>query len=142
MHQNLGAIPRDGWFEFKQGKVVDYGAKEGKESLDNLFKIDERNRYIGEVALVDITTPIAQSGITFYNGLYDENAACHVALGQAYAMAYENGSNMTEKERLAVGLNVAKAHEDMMIGSDKVDVTAVLRDGGTAEIIKNGKFVL
>jgi aminopeptidase len=142
MHQNLGAIPKGAWFEFKEGKIVDYGAEEGKESIDNLFKIDDRNRYIGEVALVDEETPIAQSGITFYNGLYDENAACHVALGQAYAMAYEGGSSMNEKERLAAGMNTAKAHEDMMIGSSKVDVAATLRDGGTVQIIENGKFVV
>lgn len=142
MHQNLGALPRNAWFEFEKGKVVGYGADEGKESLDNLFKIDDRNRYLGEVALVEATTPIAESGITFYNGLYDENAACHVALGQAYAMAYEGGSGMNEEQRLTAGLNVAKNHEDMMIGSEKVDVTAILRDGGTREILKNGKFVM
>jgi aminopeptidase len=142
MHQNLGAVPRGAWFEFKKGRVVDYDAEEGKESIDNLFKIDDRSRYIGEVALVDAKTPIARSGITFYNGLYDENAACHVALGQAFAMAYEGGSAMNEGERLAAGMNTAKIHEDMMIGSEKVDVAATLRDGGTIQIIKDGIFMI
>lgn len=142
MHHNMGPIPTDAWFEFSEGRVTDYGAASGKESLDAIFAMDERNRYIGEVALVDPRAPIAKTGLTFFNGLYDENAACHLALGRAYPFTLKNPSNFTEKDYPEIGLNTATLHEDMMIGGSDVNVVAVLPDSSRVDIIKDGAFVL
>ena len=142
MHQTLGAIPEGAWFEFKDGKVVDYGAEQGKESLDALFERDERAKYLGEVALVDPHSPFAESGLTFYNGLYDENAACHLALGASYSGTLKEEGEYSPEQLLEMGMNQSAIHEDMMIGSTEVDVTAVLPDGSRVEIIKDGKFLI
>ena len=142
MHQNLGTIPVNAWFEFRGGKVVDYGAEEGKNSLDTLFARDERAKYIGEVALVDPCSPFAEAGLTFYNGLYDENAACHLALGAAYAGTLKEPGEYTDEQMLELGMNASSIHEDMMIGSRDVDVTAVCADGKRVDIIRDGKFLI
>jgi aminopeptidase len=142
MHQNLGPIPQKAWFEFSNGKVVDYGAESGKDSLDAFFKIDQRACYLGEVALVDPQSPFAQQGITYYNGLYDENAACHLALGKAYPFTLKERNDFSDEELLELGLNISNVHEDMMVGAKDVDVTALLPDGSSKEIIKNGKFLI
>ncbi len=142
MHQNLGDIPVNAWFEFKDGQVVDFGADKGKESLENLFKRDERAKYLGELALVDPCSPFAEPGIVFYNGLYDENAACHIALGAGFPKALKNPGNFSKDELLDMGMNVAGVHEDMMIGGSDVDVTAVGRDGKRTGLIKDGKFLI
>ena len=142
MHQNLGAVPVNAWFQFKDGKVVDYGADEGKNSLDSLFARDERARYLGEIALVDPHSPFAESGLTFFNGLYDENAACHLALGAAYPSTLKESGQYSDEQLLEMGMNVSAIHEDMMIGSKEVDVTAVAVDGSRTEIIKDGQFLI
>ena len=142
MHQTLGAVPENAWFEFKDGRVVDYGADKGKESLDALFSRDERARYLGEVALVDPHSPFGESGLTFYNGLYDENAACHLALGASYSGSLREPGDYSSEQLLELGMNQAAVHEDMMIGSTEVDVTAVLPDKSRVEIIKGGKFLI
>ncbi|MBN1646916.1 MAG: aminopeptidase [Spirochaetales bacterium] len=142
MHQNLGPVPQNAWFEFKAGKVVDFGADEGRETLENFFKIDERGRYLGEVALVDPQSPFARAGITFYNGLYDENAACHLALGKAYPFTLRRQGNYSDVELQEMGLNTADVHEDMMVGGPDVDVSALLSDGSSKDIIKGGSFLI
>jgi len=142
MHQSLGPVPINAWFEFKEGKVVDFGADQGKETLQAFFNIDERARFIGEVALVDPQSPFAKEGITYYNGLYDENAACHIALGKAYPFTLKEQGDFSNEELLNLGLNTANVHEDMMIGGEDVDVTAILADGSRKAIIKDGHFVI
>ncbi|WP_028974739.1 aminopeptidase [Spirochaeta cellobiosiphila] len=142
MHQNLGPQILEAWFEFKDGKVVDYGAKQGKESLDAFFAIDPRSKYIGELALVDPQSPFAKEGFVFYNGLYDENAACHIALGKAYDFTMKEPKTVSDEEFMELGFNPASVHEDMMIGGEEVDVTAYCKDGSTVDIIKNGTFCL
>ncbi len=142
MHQNLGPVPLNAWFEFKNGRVVDYGADEGAETLKAFFDIDERGRYLGEVALVDPASPMAREGVVFYNGLYDENAACHVALGKAYPFTLRERRELDDEGLLGLGLNTGSVHEDMMIGGDEVDVTAVLRDGTERDIIRGGAFLI
>lgn len=140
MHQNLGPIPRDAWFEFKGGRVVDFGAAEGKETLAAFFDIDERGRYAGEIALVDPKSPIAATGMTYYNGLHDENSACHLAFGKAYPSTLSEQRDYSDEELLGMGMNVALVHEDAMIGGLDVDVTAILRDGSRREIINGGTY--
>lgn len=142
MHHNLGPTPTGAWFEFKEGKVVNYGADEGRDTLKAFFDIDPRACYIGEVALVDPHSPMATEGVTFYNGLYDENAACHLALGKAYPFTLKNPRELSDDELLELGLNTANVHEDMMIGGLNVNVYAVLADGSEKPIIENGKFLI
>ena len=141
MHQNIGEVPLKAWFEFKDGKVVDYGAERGKESLDAFFAMDERACYLGELALVDPRSPFAAPGITFYNGLYDENAACHLALGKAYPSTLREPGDYTDDELLEIGMNTGNVHEDMMIGSSDVEVRARLKNGTFLDLIKDGAFL-
>ncbi|MBI9104904.1 MAG: aminopeptidase [Spirochaetales bacterium] len=142
MHNQLGPIPEEAWFEFKEGRVIDYGAAKGVESLNNLFETDERNRYIGELALVDPHSPFAETGILYYNGLYDENAACHLALGKAYPFTMKEPRELSDKELQKIGFNTSLMHEDMMIGGLEVNVTAILKDGTRKPIIKDGDFLI
>ena len=130
------------WFEFKDGKVVDYGADRGKHVLDELLSFDEGARRLGEVALVDGNSSIFRSGLLWNNTLLDENAACHIALGNGLAPAIEGGEAMSEEELTAHGINSSKIHTDFMIGSPQVDVTAAAADGRAVEIIKDGVFQL
>ncbi|MDC7226757.1 MAG: aminopeptidase [Spirochaetales bacterium] len=142
MHQNLGEVPENAWFEFQNGMVTDYGADKGIESLDALFARDGRARFLGEVALVDPQSPFAEGGLTYYNGLYDENAACHLALGAAYSGTLKTPGDYTDAQLLDMGMNTAAVHEDMMIGSSEVDVTALCENGKRVELIKSGKFLI
>ena len=142
MHQNLGPRIAGAWFEFECGQVVDYGADSGKETLDAFFELDERARYLGEVAIVDPRSPIALAGFDFHNGLYDENAACHVALGRAYAFTLRRPGPKTDAELLELGFNPSSVHEDMMIGGTEVDVEAVLYDGTARPVIRNGEIMV
>lgn len=142
MHQNLGPVPVNAWFEFREGKVADYGADRGKETLKSFFDIDSRSLYTGEIALVDPHSPIAATGMTYYNGLHDENAACHLAFGKAYPFTMKELKDRTDEELLALGMNVATVHEDALIGGLDVDVTAILKDGTKREIIRGGEFLL
>ena len=138
----IGKIIEGAWLEFKEGKLVNYGAEKGKDVLDQYLAIDPAAAYLGELALVDSNSPIFKSGKTFYNILFDENASCHIALGSAYPDCYEGGSQLGEKELLKNGINVSNLHTDFMIGSPDVDVTGLTWDGRKIDIIIDGEFVL
>ncbi len=128
-------------FIFHEGKVVDYDAAEGKEALDRFFSIDEGTRRLGEVALVDETSPIAQSNLVFNSILLDENASCHIALGEGYPTALENGLHLATEEQLhAARCNTSLMHVDFMIGSQDMRITAHTRDGRSIELMQNGVF--
>lgn len=142
MHQNLGPIPLKAWFEFRDGRVVDYGAEVGKETLKAFFESDPRSLYAGEIALVDPKSPIAATGITYFNGLHDENTSCHLAFGRAYPSTLTERKDHTDEELLAMGMNAATVHEDSMIGGPEVDVTALLADGGEQPIIRDGSYLI
>jgi len=128
------------WFVFEKGRVINYGADKGKEQLDAFFAIDEKARYLGEVALVDIHSPIYQSGQVFHDILYDENAACHIALGRGIGMAMPEVQHRSREELEAVGYNHSILHTDFMVGSEQISVTGYSRRGECIEIIKNGAF--
>lgn len=136
----LGHEVDGAWFEFKDGDVVDFGAEEGRERLEKYFEIDPRARALGEIALVDGASPIFQSDRVFHSILYDENAACHMALGSSYADTYTNGANLSEDERYELGLNQSILHTDFMIGSPEVNVTGKTPDGNRIPIIESGTF--
>ncbi|MFP4408417.1 MAG: aminopeptidase, partial [Spirochaetaceae bacterium] len=138
----LGDLVEEAVFTFERGKVVHATASRGEETLKRFLDMDEGSRYLGEVALVDSSSPIFQSGYTFYNTLLDENAACHIALGSAYPDTIEGGLEMSAGELQTAGLNKSLQHTDFMIGSESVDVVGIRRDGGEVEIMRNGDFVL
>jgi aminopeptidase len=138
----FGGLVRGGWFQFAEGVVTDYGADEGREFLEAFLSVDEGSRSIGEIALVDATSPIYESGVVFQNILYDENAACHFALGSAYPTCIEGGADLSDNELTALGSNRSRQHLDFMLGSDDIDVTATTRVGSTVPIIRNGRFSL
>ncbi|TAH57632.1 MAG: aminopeptidase [Sphaerochaeta sp.] len=128
---------------FKEGKVVEHSAKKGQEVLDRFFEIDEGARRIGEVALVDESSPIAQSGLIFHSILLDENASCHLALGEGYPICLEHGSTLSSEEELhEAGCNTSLVHVDFMVGSSDMNVDAILSDGSRVPIIVDGRFSL
>ena len=128
------------YFTFKDGKVVDYGAKEGKEYLTNLIETDENSCYLGEVALVDHYSPISQSNMIFFETLYDENASCHLALGAAYPTCLENSDGMSQEEFRNHGLNTSLAHTDFMIGHEHMTIMGLTKDGKEVSIMIDGRL--
>jgi len=128
-----GNIIDDFWLEFKDGKVVDFDAKKGKDVLKELITTDEGASYLGEVALVDITSPIYKLQKVFYNTLYDENATSHFAFGRAYPTCIENFSGDPESS----GINMSLTHVDFMIGNDKMNVYGI-KDGKEYLLMENG----
>lgn len=125
---------------FQEGKVVDYSAEKGEEILKGLLETDEGARYLGEVALVPYDSPISQSGILFYNTLFDENASCHLALGKAYPTCIEGGESMDSVTLLQHGVNDSLLHEDFMIGTRDLDIVGTTKDGRQVQVFKNGNF--
>lgn len=128
------------YFTFKDGKVVDYGAKEGKEYLTNLIETDENSCYLGEVALVDHYSPISQSNMIFFETLYDENASCHLALGAAYPTCLVNSDGMSQEELRNHGLNTSLAHTDFMIGHEHMTIIGLTKDGKEVPIMIDGRL--
>ena len=127
---------------FKKGKVVDFTAEKGYDVLKNLINTDNGTRRLGEVALIGKNSPIAKSGILFYNTLFDENASCHIALGKGYPTTIANGENMTKKELTARGLNDSIEHVDFMIGTKDLNVEGIKKDGTRVQIFKDGEWVV
>ncbi|WP_117161557.1 aminopeptidase [Paraliobacillus sp. X-1268] len=128
---------------FKDGKVVDFSAQEGEESLKNMLDTDEDGaRRLGEVALVPHESPISMSGLIFFNTLFDENASCHLALGKAYPTSIENGSTMSKEELDQHGVNDSLIHEDFMIGSSDMDIDGETETGETEAVFRNGNWAI
>lgn len=126
---------------FENGRVTDFTAEEGGETLKSLLDMDEGARYLGEVALVPQRSPIAELGIIFYNTMFDENASCHLAIGNAYPYTLEGGTDMTKEELLAHGANSSMAHVDFMIGSGRLDIDGITVDGNAEPLFRNGNWV-
>ena len=127
-------------FYFKDGVVTDYAAEIGQETLNEFFAI-EGTRMLGEVALVDDRSPVNQAGLLFHEILFDENAVCHIAFGEAYPEGVEGGAEMTPEKLAAAGANRSDMHNDMMIGSSTMQVTGICADGSELLIMQNGRFV-
>ncbi|MGH9414976.1 MAG: aminopeptidase [Terriglobales bacterium] len=126
---------------FEHGKVVDAHAAKGEQVLQRMMETDEGARHLGEVSLVPQSSPIAASGLLFNNTLFDENAACHIALGQAYSHCLEGGDKATRAELAARGANESLIHVDWMIGSAEVDVDGTLPDGREEPVMRHGEWV-
>ena len=127
-------------FRFENGKVVEAKAEQGEELLNTLVSMDEGAGYLGELALVPKDSPISESGVLFYNTLFDENAACHLAIGMGFPDTIENYQNRTLEECRALGINDSMIHEDFMIGCDSMNIDANTRDGKVIPIFRSGNW--
>ncbi len=125
---------------FENGRAVEVKAEKGEELLKTLIAMDEGAAYLGECALVPQASPIAESGLLFYNTLFDENAACHLALGMGFADTIEDFQNKTLDECRALGINDSMIHEDFMIGCDTMNIDATCADGKVVPIFRNGNW--
>jgi len=131
----------EGWHvTFRDGKVVEHGAEKNAALLAELLSTDENADRIGEIALVPASSPINQSGVLFYNTLFDENAACHIAFGAGYPTNIRGGSKLTRAELMGKGLNDSAIHEDVMIGAPDTKVTGLRKNGETVLIFENGEW--
>ena len=137
-----GNLIEDFSITFKDGKVVSYDAKSGKEHLGNMITDIPGMDKLGEIALVEFDSPISNMGVLFYNTLYDENASCHLALGSAYPDCIEGGGAMSEDQRKEAGINVSDSHQDFMFGSADMSIIGITADGKEIAIFKDGNFVI
>lgn len=137
-----GNLIEDIRMEFKDGKIVSCSASSNEEMFKNLISLDEGASYLGEVALVPFDSPISQLNILFYNTLFDENASCHFALGEAYKSCLESSENMTEEELKQRGVNSSIIHIDFMVGSKDLSIVANGKNGEKVDIFVNGNFAL
>ena len=127
--------------EFKSGRITRATAKQGEPILQSMIDTDDGARRLGEVALVPHSSPIAQSGLLFWNTLFDENAASHIALGQSYSTCLVNGDTLSDTELAAKGANESLIHVDWMIGSGELDVDGVWADGRSVPLMRKGEWV-
>lgn len=129
-----GALIDEFWLKFENGKVTDFDAKTGKEILKSIIEIENGN-YLGEVALVDVNSPISKSNVLFYETLYDENASCHLALGDGFSSCIKDSKNADD-----IGLNTSKTHIDFMIGTSDLEIIAETENKKLIKIMENGSF--
>ena len=135
-----GTLIEDFSLRFEGGRVIDAQARRGEAVLKQLLETDAGSPRLGEVALVPHGSPVAQSGLLFYNTLFDENAASHIALGSAYKFTLAGGENMRDEEFEAAGGNRSATHVDFMIGSGEVDIDGVLHDGKAEPLMRGGEW--
>lgn len=126
--------------KFENGKIVDFSAETGYETLKKLIETDEGSHYLGEVALVPCDSPISNTNIIFYNTLFDENASCHLAIGKAYPTNLEGGASMSKEELTKNGANTSLVHVDFMIGSSDLNIDGETYDGKAEPIFRNGNW--
>ncbi len=134
-----GTVIEDFYLVIKDGKIVDFNAKKGYETLKNVIETDEGSRYLGEVALVQYDSPIQNLKTLFYNTLFDENASCHFAIGKAYPLI--NGAEkMSDEELATLGVNFSDEHVDFMVGTSDLSITGISSDGTETPIFRDGNF--
>jgi len=125
---------------FEAGRIVEAHASKGEEVLIKVLDTDEGARRLGEVALVPHSSPISQSGLLFYNTLFDENAACHIALGQCYSKCFVGGSDFSKAEITSRGGNSSMIHIDWMVGSNNIDIDGLSEDGSRVPVFRKGEW--
>ncbi len=128
------------WIRFHEGKAVEWHADVNNEALTHMITMDEGSAYLGECALVPYDSPIQNSGLLFYNTLFDENAACHLALGMGFADTIRDFQNKTLEECRALGVNDSMLHVDFMIGTADMNIDAQTRDGKTVAVFRGGNW--
>ena len=137
-----GVLIEDFWIRFENGRAVDCGARKNEEALRALIAMDEGSAMLGECALVPYMSPIRESGLMFFNTLFDENAACHLALGRGYTSNIRDYGKYTLEELRALGVNDSMVHEDFMIGSADLSVTGITASGERIPIFTGGGWAL
>ena len=135
-----GVLVEDFNLTFREGRVVNLDASVGKETLQKMIDTDDGAGRLGEVALVPHSSPVSSSGLLFFNTLYDENAACHIALGKAFKFSHKDGASMSDEEFLAAGGNDSIVHVDFMIGSHDLDVDGISSSGEREPILRSGEW--
>lgn len=130
------------YLKFKDGLVIEYDAKEGKEYLKNILETDEGAKRLGEVALVSYNTPISMRKVLFFNTLYDENASCHFALGKSYPSCIEGGEKLSIEELREKGMNDSLTHVDFMVGDETTNIVGIKENGQEVQIFENGNFAI
>lgn len=135
-----GALIENFSIRFADGKAVEVHAERNQEVLEKMIAMDEGAAYLGEVALIACDSPINNSGILFYNTLFDENASCHVALGRGFDVCVKDFAKYTADEIHALGVNDSMIHVDFMIGCDDLDITGITRDGREVAVFRNGNW--
>ncbi|MBN9059750.1 MAG: aminopeptidase [Rhizobiales bacterium] len=135
-----GTLIEDISVRFEEGRIVDATARKGSDVLSKVLDTDEGARRLGEVALVPDSSPISASGLLFYNTLFDENAACHIALGQCYSDCFLDGASLSPEQVAAQGGNKSLIHIDWMIGSGEIDIDGIRADGGRVPVFRKGEW--
>ncbi len=135
-----GQLINNFWMRFEGGRIVDVGAEENEALLREMISMDEGASYLGECALVPYSSPIRESGILFYNTLFDENAACHLAIGRGFSNVLRDYERYTEEEARALGINDSVTHVDFMIGTSDLSVIGVTADGREVPIFDGGEW--
>jgi aminopeptidase len=125
---------------FEGGRIVEAKASKGEAVLNKVLDTDEGARRLGEVALVPHSSPISASGVLFYNTLFDENASCHIALGQCYSKCFLDGASLSQEQIKAQGGNSSLIHIDWMIGSGQVDIDGIRTDGSKVPVMRQGEW--
>jgi aminopeptidase len=137
-----GTLIEDFQVTFENGHITKVTAKKGEATLKKLIETDEGSQRLGEVALVPASSPIGQRGHLFYNTLYDENASCHIAIGRAYRFTLTGGEELTDEEFISAGGNVSLNHVDFMIGSNKMDIDGITKDGQREPVMRSGEWAI
>lgn len=135
-----GKLIENFWLKFENGKVVEVHAEKNEDLLQKMVSMDEGAAYLGECALIAYDSPINNTGILFYNTLFDENASCHLALGRGFNDCIENYENLTVEECRKLGVNSSMIHVDFMIGSKDMSIVGVTKDGKRVQIFKDGNW--
>lgn len=136
----MGQLIENFCMEFKDGKVIAVMAEKNEALLQRMVEMDENASYLGECAFVPVSSPINQTGLIFYNTLFDENAACHLALGRGFDNCIKDYDQYTKEERMAMGVNDSVIHVDFMIGCETMNITGITADGEEIAIFRNGTW--
>ena len=137
-----GQLIENFWIRFHNGRAVEWEAEKNDQLLTNIINSDDGAGYLGECALVPYNSPIRESGLLFYNTLFDENAACHLAFGASFPDCVKNGTEMTREDLIARGVNFSVSHNDFMIGTDDIKIVGTTHDGQEVTIMEHGDFVI
>lgn len=128
------------WFKVENGRIVEAHADTNEDALQAEVDTEDASHYFGEVALVPYDSPISNQNILYYNTLFDENAACHIAFGACYSKCYKNGIFMSKDELSAAGLNFSSVHDDFMVGTKDLKIVGTTWDGQEITVFENGNF--
>ncbi len=137
-----GALIENFYFKFKDGKVCEVFAEKNQDLLSQMINMDDGAKMLGECALVPFDSPINNSGILFYNTLFDENASCHLALGRGFSNCIKDFDKYSQQEFDDMGVNTSMIHVDFMIGSKSLDIVGITKDGAKVQIFKNGNWAI